>query len=61
LPADTGCAEQPETDDGPSLNATVPVGVPAPGAVTDTVAVYVTDCPVTDGFTEDTTPVDVKA
>jgi len=29
--------------DVPSLNVTVPVGVPAPGALTATVAVYVTD------------------
>ena len=29
----------------PSLNVTVPVGVPAPGAVTVTVAVKVTDWP----------------
>ena len=35
----------------PSKNVTVPVGVPAPGAVTDTVAVIVTDWPKTDGLT----------
>ena len=29
---------------------TVPVGVPAPGAVTVTAAVKVTDCPLTEGF-----------
>src|SRR6266852_3294227 len=34
----------------PSLKATVPVSVPAPGATIDTVAVKVTDCPNTDGF-----------
>lgn len=37
----------------PSLNVTVPVGVPAPGATALTVAVNVTVCPKTDGFTED--------
>jgi len=36
----------------PSLNVTVPVGVPAP-AVTVNVAVNVTDCPKLDGFTEE--------
>ena len=35
----------------PSLNVTVPVGVPVPGATTLTVAVKVTDWPKTDGFT----------
>jgi hypothetical protein len=34
----------------PSLKFTVPPGVPAPGAITATVAVNVTDCPKTDGF-----------
>jgi hypothetical protein len=37
----------------PSRKFTVPVGVPAPGALTVTVAVNVTDCPNTDGFAED--------
>ena len=37
----------------PSRKFTVPVGVPAPGAVTVTVAVNVTLCPKTDGFTDD--------
>jgi hypothetical protein len=37
----------------PSRMFTVPVGVPAPGAVTVTVAVKVTLCPKTDGFAED--------
>ncbi len=32
----------------PSLNVTVPVGVPAPGAVAEMVAVKVTDWPKTD-------------
>ena len=45
----------------PSLNVTVPVGVPAPGAVTVTVAVNVTDCPKTDGFTLEVTTVDVES
>jgi hypothetical protein len=34
----------------PSLNVTVPVAVPAPGATAATVAVNVTDCPELDGF-----------
>src|SRR5205809_919293 len=37
----------------PSRKLTAPVGVPAPGAVTVTVAVKVTDCPNTDGLAED--------
>jgi len=37
----------------PSLKVTVPVGVPAPGAVALTVAVIVTDWPNTDGLAED--------
>src|SRR5947209_5611955 len=37
----------------PSLNVTLPVGVPAPGATGETVAVTVTDCPDTDGLAED--------
>jgi hypothetical protein len=44
-----------------SRNVTVPVGAPAPGAITFTVAVMVTDCPVTDGFTDDPSDVDVEA
>jgi hypothetical protein len=36
----------------PSLNVTVPVGVPAPAPKGETVAINVTDCPVTEGFTE---------
>ena len=32
----------------PSWNVTVPVGAPAPGLTTATVAVRVTDCPKTD-------------
>ena len=37
----------------PSRKLIVPVGDPAPGAVTVTVPVNVTDCPNTDGFAED--------
>jgi len=37
----------------PSRKFTVPVGLPAPGAVTVTVAVKVTDCPNTDGFADE--------
>ena len=44
-----------------TLNVTVPVGVPDPGATDETVAVKVTDCPVTDGFTDDATAVEVDA
>jgi len=34
----------------PSLNVTVPLGVPLPGAAAITVAVNVTACPKTDGL-----------
>jgi hypothetical protein len=34
----------------PSLNVTVPVGVPLPPLLAATAAVNVTDCPCTDGF-----------
>jgi len=40
----------------PSLNVTVPVGVPDPD---DTVAVNMTDCPKFDGFKEETSEVEV--
>ena len=40
-----------------SLNVTVPLGVPAPGATALTVAVNVTDWPETDGFTDEATVV----
>ena len=43
--------------DPPSRNVTLPVGVPAPGAITLTVAVTVTDCPYTEGFCEEVTVV----
>jgi len=39
----------------PSLKVTVPVGVPEPGETAATVAVKVTDCPKTLGFTLETT------
>ncbi len=45
----------------PSLNCTVPLGVPAPGATAETVAVNVTDWPETEGFTEDETLVKLPA
>jgi hypothetical protein len=46
---------------GPSLKVTVPVGVPAPGLFTVTVAVNVTDCPNADGLAEELTDVVVPA
>src|SRR6185437_13762631 len=45
----------------PSRNVTVPVGVPAPGATAETVAVNVTDWPKTDGFCDEVTSVAVLA
>src|SRR5712691_10846520 len=45
----------------PSLNWTVPVGVPAPGETALTVAVKVTLSPDTDGFSDDVTPAVVDA
>jgi len=45
----------------PSKNSTVPVAVPAPGAVAATVAVKVTDCPKAEGFAEDVNVVVVLA
>jgi len=39
----------------PSMNVTVPVGTPAPGALAATVAVNVTDCPKTEGLAADDT------
>lgn len=35
------------------MKVTVPNGVPLPGDVTVTVAVNVTDCPLTEGLAED--------
>ena len=43
------------------LNWTVPVGVPAPGAVAVTVAVNCTACPKTEGLMSAVMPVDVPA
>ncbi len=45
----------------PSWNCTVPVGVPDPGAIADTVAVKVTDWPLTDGLLFEITVVKVLA
>ena len=45
----------------PSLNAMVPVGVPAPGAATLTVAVNVTGPLRIEGFADETTVVSVGA
>ena len=45
----------------PLRNVTVPVGVPAPGAVTVTVAVKRTLCPTADGFGEEDNDVVVFA
>src|SRR5580692_1747529 len=45
----------------PSSNVTLPVMVPAPGAVTLTVAVKTTACPTTEGFTDDITAAEVLA
>ncbi len=43
----------------PSLKVTMPVGVPAPGGITLTVAVNVTDCPNVDELVLDVTAVEV--
>ncbi len=45
----------------PSKNSTDPVAVPAPGETAATVAVKVTDCPKSEGFTEDVNAVVVLA
>jgi hypothetical protein len=45
----------------PSRKVTLPVGVPEPGATALTVAVNVTNCRNTAGFTEETTTVEVLA
>src|SRR5580700_3328229 len=57
----TACVAHPAMIVPPSRNATVPVGAPDPGATTLTVAAMATVCPVTDGFTEDTSDVTVEA
>ena len=69
LPADSGAETNVAVPSGcngstavPSPeNVTVPVGVPVPGAFTVTVAVNVTDCPATDGLSDDDTVVVVEA
>ena len=45
----------------PSTNSTCPVGVPAPGLKTVTLAVNVTGWPTTDGLVEDDSVVVVAA
>ena len=45
----------------PSKNSTVPAAFPTPGVVVATVAVKVTDCPKSEGFTEDANAVVVLA
>ena len=50
---------QPPIGEAPSMNVTVPVGVPLPGEVAVTTALYATIWPVTDGFTDDVTAVEV--
>jgi len=45
----------------PSLNVTVPVGVPAPGDTALTVAVNVLVCPNTDGLDDEITAVALLA
>lgn len=44
-----------------SPKSTLPVGVPVPGATTETVAVRVTDWPKTDGFNDEVKAVAVLA
>ena len=41
----------------PSRKVTAPVGVPLPGALAETVAVRVTDCPKTDVLADETSAV----
>lgn len=45
----------------PSKNFTVPIGIPTPGAIGETVAVNVTACPGLAGLTELVTIVSVAA
>ncbi len=45
----------------PSLNVTVPVGVPVPGATALTVAVSVIDWPNTDGLADEASAIVVSA
>src|SRR5437588_7053976 len=60
-PAASAWPPQPVIELAPSLKFTVPVRVPAPGAVIVTVAVNVTLWPKVDGFTDEVSPVDVLA
>src|SRR5437867_4459692 len=60
-PAASACAPQPVIELAPSLKFTVPLGVPAPGAVAVTVAVNVTLCPNTAGFPDEVRAVLVLA
>src|ERR1700733_3138500 len=57
----TGWVAHPAMVAPSSWNATVPVGIPDPGASTLSVAVNVTGCPLTDGSSEDPSNVDVDA
>src|ERR1041385_2330474 len=58
---------EPETsgdvpsDVAPSKNSTVPLGLPAPGGLTETVAGSATLWPTTDGFGDEPSAVDVAA
>ena len=45
----------------PSKNSTVPAAVPEPGVIGATFAVKVTDCPKSEGLTEDVNAVVVLA
>ena len=45
----------------PSLNVTVPVGVPTPGDTALTVAVNTTDCPNTEGLADEASAVALLA
>src|SRR5436305_1763854 len=61
-PAFTGRLEQlAPRGPRPSVKVTLPVGAPAPGAVAETVAVKVTDCPNTEGLRSETTATVVLA
>jgi WD domain, G-beta repeat len=51
--ASTGCALQLAIALGPSLNSTVPPGLPAPGAVTAILALNVTGWPYTDKLSDE--------
>src|SRR5438067_9185832 len=61
VPAASACRLQPVIELAPSLKFTLPVGVPAPGAVAVTVAVNVTLWPNTDGLADDVSAVLVLA